>query len=428
MYRGRAKAVLMDIEPGDRVRISKKGKIFEGVLMPRTELGDDEHLVVKLDSGYNMGFLVKGIKIELLSKGGRRKVTGKGELKEPSGKPRVTIIGTGGTIASKIDYKTGAVHPAFSVAELTRALPELTELANIKTKLLFNILSENMTPGHWRRIARECAGELNKGASGVVIAHGTDTLAYTSAALSFMLKNLYKPVVLVGSQRSSDRPSSDSAMNLLSAVKVAISPIGEVVVVMHGSPEDRYCLIHRGTRVRKMHSSRRDAFRSINTLPIGEVNEGIKYHQTYRERRDEKVTIDDKLDEKVALVKMHPGFDKDLLRYYIDNYKGLVIEGTGLGHVPTYLLDELRRGCSEMPIVMTTQTLYGRVDMKVYSTGRELLSMGVIPGGYMLPEVALVKLMYALGHTQELPKVRKIMLTDIAGELAETSSVHSFLR
>jgi glutamyl-tRNA(Gln) amidotransferase subunit D len=314
------------------------------------------------------------------------------------------------------------------VAELTRAIPELTSLAEIKTKLLFNILSENMTPEHWRRIARECAGELNKGASGVVIAHGTDTLAYTSAALSFMLKNLYKPVVLVGSQRSSDRPSSDSSMNLLSAVKAATSPIGEVVVVMHGSPEDRYCLIHRGTRVRKMHSSRRDAFRSINTLPIGEVNEGIKYLQTYRERRDEKVTIDDKLEENVGLVKMHPGFDKDLLRYYVDNYKGLVIEGTGLGHVPTYLLPELRRGCSEMPIVMTTQTLYGRVDMKVYSTGRELLAMGVIPGGYMLPEVALVKLMYALGHTQELAKVRKIMLTDIAGELAETSSVYSFLR
>ncbi len=426
MYRGRAKAVLRDIEPGDRVRISKNGKVFEGVLMPRTELGDDEHLVIKLDTGYNMGFLVRDVKIELLSRGSESKVTQRGKLKEVPDKSRVTIIGTGGTIASKIDYKTGAVHPAFSVSELTTALPELTELANIKTKLLFNILSENMTPEHWRRIARECAQELNKDTSGVVIAHGTDTLAYTSAALSFMLKNLYKPVVLVGSQRSSDRPSSDSAMNLLAAVKVATSPIGEVVVVMHGSPEDKYCLIHRGTRVRKMHSSRRDAFRSINAQPIGEVTESIEYYGSYREGRDEKVIVDDKLDEKVALVKIHPGFDKALLGYYIDNYNGLVIEGTGLGHVPTYLLPELRRGCSEIPIVMTTQTLYGRVDMKVYSTGRELLSMGVVPGGYMLPEVALVKLMYALGHARDIDGASKIMLTDIAGELAETSSVDSF--
>lgn len=428
MYRGRAKELLGDAEPGDRVRISKEGKVFEGVLMPRTELGDDEHLVVKLDTGYNVGVHVGKAEIELISKAVRSQVKPRAVPKEVPGE-WVTILGTGGTIASKIDYKSGAVHPAFSVAELTTALPELTELANIKTKLLFNILSENMTPEHWRRIARECASELNKGAQGVVIAHGTDTLAYTAAALSFMLKSLYKPVVLVGSQRSSDRPSSDSAMNLLSAVKVAASEIGEVVVVMHATPEDKHCLIHRGTRVRKMHSSRRDAFRSINALPIGEVDGSIKYYQSYRKRKDDKVTVDDKLEEKVGLVKIYPGIDKALLGYYIENYKGLVIEGTGLGHTQTYLFDEIKRGCERgMPIVMATQTLYGRVDMKVYSTGRKLLALGVIPGGYMLPEVAYVKLMYALGHTQELAEVRKIMLSDIAGELAETSSVDAFLR
>jgi glutamyl-tRNA(Gln) amidotransferase subunit D len=430
MYRGRAKAFLGDIKVGDRVRVKRGGRVIEGIVMPRSELGDEEHIVVKLDNGYNMGFLIDDIEIELLSRGEKKEAAREeSRLGEASEKPVVTILGTGGTIASKIDYSTGAVHPAFSVAELTRAIPELTQLANIKTKLLFNILSENMTPEHWRVIARECAAQLNHGAAGVVIAHGTDTLAYTSAALSFMLKNLCKPVVLVGSQRSSDRPSSDSAMNLLAAVKTATSDLGEVVVVMHASPEDTYCLIHRGTRVRKMHSSRRDAFRSINALPLGRVAEKVEFYGEHRKRGKGRVKVDDKLEERVALVKMYPGFDAELMAYYINNYKGIVIEGTGLGHTPTKLIEEIKRGCdSGVPIVMTTQTLYGRVDMKVYSTGRKLLAAGVIPGGYMLPEVALVKLMYALGHTQKPEEVRKIMLTNLAGELSETSSVDAFLR
>jgi glutamyl-tRNA(Gln) amidotransferase subunit D len=398
--------------------------------MPRSELGDDRHIVIKLDSGYNMGFMVEDIHIELLSRGGKAPEAVTEEEKGLGEGPMVTILGTGGTIASKIDYSTGAVHPAFSVAELTRAIPELTSLARIRTKLLFNILSENMTPMHWKVIAKECADELNSGAAGVVIAHGTDTLAYTAAALSFMLKNLGKPVVLVGSQRSSDRPSSDSAMNLLSAVRVAASDLGEVVVVMHGSPEDRYCLIHRGTRVRKMHSSRRDAFRSIDFPPLGKVDEEVKFSGVERRRRvdDAVVKVDDRMEEKVALVKMYPGFSRELLAHYIDSYKGLVLEGTGLGHAPAQLLEEIKRGCEKgVTMVMTTQTIYGRVDMKVYSTGRKLLSLGVIPGGYMLPEVALAKLMYALGHSTLPEEVRRIMLTDLAGELGETSSVDTFL-
>jgi glutamyl-tRNA(Gln) amidotransferase subunit D len=421
---------LGEIKVGDRVKVTRGGRSMAGILMPRSELGDEEHVVIKLDSGYNMGFLIDNIEIELVSRGKKKfKEPGEGRIGAGGG-PGVTILGTGGTIASKIDYATGAVHPAFSVTELARAIPELTSMAEIKTKLLFNILSENMTPEHWRLIARECALELNRGAAGVVIAHGTDTLAYTAAALSFMLKNLHKPVVLVGSQRSSDRPSSDAAMNLISAVKVASSDLGEVVVVMHGSPEDTCCLIHRGTRVRKMHSSRRDAFRSIDSLPLGMVEGEVKFLDSSRRHRgdDVKVKVDDRLEERVALVKMHPGFNPELMAHYVDSYKGLVIEGTGLGHAPINLLEEIERGCNNgMPMVMTTQTIYGRVDMKVYSTGRKLLAMGVIPGGYMLPEVALVKLMHALGHTKDPEEVRKIIMTDLAGELNETSSVDSFL-
>lgn len=128
-----------------------------------------------------------------------------------------------------------------------------------------------MKPKHWIKIAHEVAKSLNSGDSGVVVAHGTDTMGYTAAALSFMLRDLGKPVILVGAQRSSDRPSSDAAMNLICSVRMSTSDVAEVMVVMHGETGDTYCLAHRGTKVRKMHTSRRDAFRSINDVPIAKV-------------------------------------------------------------------------------------------------------------------------------------------------------------
>lgn len=408
MYRGKAAEVLKGTEVGDRINVKKGDSIFEGVLMPRSELGDENHVVIKLDSGYNIGINVRKIEVKRIERAVPSKKTKAAAVKKAKDLPDITIIGTGGTIASKIDYKTGAVHPSFTTSELTNAIPELNDIANIQTKLLFNILSENMTPKHWKDIAKEVAAELNSGASGIVVAHGTDTMAYTSAALSFMLKNLEKPVVLVGSQRSSDRPSSDSSLNLVSAVKVATSDIGEVVVVMHGSSSDDYCWIHRGTRVRKMHSSRRDAFKSVNAAPIGRVEDVVIIDGDYRRRGNGKVEVDDNLNENVAFVKIYPGIKGEVLDYYIDNYDGVVLEGTGLGHVPENLLPAIDRAKEKgMPVVMTTQAIYGRVDMKVYSTGRELLSMGVISGLDMLPEVAYVKLMHVLGSTKDLDEVKR---------------------
>jgi glutamyl-tRNA(Gln) amidotransferase subunit D len=416
MYKGKALEALKGVEVGDRIKVEKGKRTFEGVLMPRSELGDENHIVIKLDTGYNIGINIKSIKVARIKKAPAPKKTKEKEVKA-KGLPNVTIIGTGGTIASKIDYKTGAVHPSFTTSELTNAIPELNEIANIKTKLLFNILSENMTPGYWKDIAKAVAKELNSGASGVVVAHGTDTLGYTSAALCFMLKNLEKPVVLVGSQRSSDRPSSDSSLNLISAVKVATSDIGEVVALMHGSSSDDYCTIHRGTKVRKLHSSRRDAFKSVNAKPIGRVQDVIIFDEDYRKRGKGKVTVDDKLEEKVALVKIYPGIKSDVMDYYTDNYNGIVIEGTGLGHVPENLLKSVEKAKKKkVPIVMTTQTLYGRVDMKVYSTGRELISRGAISGEDMLPETAYVKLMHVLGSTKGPEAVKTKMQTNIAGE------------
>ncbi len=428
MYRGTLKKILDKIEVGSRVRIRKGGSTYEGTLMPRSELGDERHVVIKLENGYNIGIEISGASIEELEAPKKEaKKTIAIETKKPSNKPLVAILGTGGTIASKIDYKTGAVHPAFSAEELINVVPELAEIAELKTRLLFNILSENITPKHWVQIARACAEELNSGASGVVIAHGTDTLAYTSAALSFMLKNLYKPVVLVGSQRSSDRPSSDAALNLIAATRVACSDIGEVIAVMHGSTNDSFILIHRGTKMRKMHSSRRDAFKSINVQPLGEVGEEVHTYQEYRKRREEKVVVDDKLEERVALVKIYPGIKPETLEYFVDNYKGIVIEGTGLGHVPENLLPVTAKAQEKgVAIVMTTQTLYGAVDMKVYSTGRKLLASGVISGLDMLPEVAYVKLMHVLGHARDYEQVKRLMQSNLAGEITKRRSVDTF--
>jgi len=281
-----------------------------------------------------------------------------------------------------------------------------------------------MTPKLWLKIGRTVARELNRNARGVVVAHGTDTMGYTAAALSFMLENLFRPVVLVGSQRSSDRPSSDAALNLISAVQVAgYSDIAEVTVVMHGSMEDDSCLVHRGTRVRKCHTSRRDAFQSVNELPLAIVREEIEYiHNDYRKvQRSGKVKVNSKLDPKVVLLKATPGAGPELLEAAIEaGYHGIVLEGTGLGHVPSSMFKSIQHAIEQrIPVVMTSQCLWGRINMNVYSTGRDLLKLGVIPAEDMLPETAYVKLMFVLGRTRELEKVAELMRQNLAGEISK---------
>lgn len=417
------------------MRVKKAGRIYEGILMPRSELGDARHVVIKLDSGYNLG--VRVTKDTKISKIGRGKPPRMGmpplRFRPDPRKPDVTIVGTGGTVACRIDYRTGAVHPAFSAQEIYNAVPELADIANIRTVVASNVLSENMTPKLWARIGRTVARELNRGAGGVVVAHGTDTMGYTAAALSFMLRDLGKPVVLVGSQRSSDRPSSDAALNLIGAVTVAGSDIAEVCVVMHGSIEDEFCLIHRGTKVRKCHTSRRDTFQTINDIPLGKVQDGRLelFRDDYNRRRTEgKVRVDSKFEERVALVKTFPNIQSDILRHLLDaGYRGIVLEGTGLGHTPKGLYGEIKRAVGEgVPVVMTSQCIWGRVDMKVYSTGRDLLRLGVIPGEDMLPETAYVKLMFALGHYRNLQEIARFMRTDVAREITSRSRPDVFLK
>ncbi|MEA2055551.1 MAG: Glu-tRNA(Gln) amidotransferase subunit GatD [Candidatus Thermoplasmatota archaeon] len=411
---------------GDKIIIETKTVKKEGVLMPHHQFSDDDIISIKLDNGYNIGLAIdKDTKIALVEKHKSAVKEGK-EIPFDKNKPTVSIIGTGGTIACYVDYRTGAVHPASSAKELAFSVPEVFDVCNVKTKVAFQILSEDIKVSHWQMLANEVAKELNNGATGVIIPHGTDTLGYTSAALSFMLKNLTGPVILVGAQRSSDRPSSDAAQNLLAAATVAInSDIGEVITTMHKESSDTATAIHRGSRVRKFHTSRRDAFKTINDIPLGIVKEGkIKIDGKYRKKTPGKVSVDTKMETDVGMIYSYPGLKgKD-----IPDKKGIVLIGTGLGHIPNSIIPRIKELTEKGTVfVMTSQCIFGRVNLNVYSTGRDLLNTGIVPCEDMLPETAYVKLMWVLAHGKNKEETKKIMLTNIAGEISERTRSDSFL-
>lgn len=415
----------MQAEIYDKVRVETNGVTYEGTLMP----SQTDSIVLKLKNGYNIGIKKESASINLLEKK-EEKTRGHAaacvKKKKNEKLPNISILSTGGTIASKIDYRTGAVTSQFSADDVLCAIPELEEIAKFNCRMIYSILSENMRPSYWIELACAVYEEIKSGAQGVIITHGTDTMMYTAAALSFMIRTPV-PIVLVGSQRSADRPSSDNAMNAICAAKVAASDIAEVCVVMHGSTSDDFCYIHRGTKVRKMHTSRRDAFQSINARPVGcvEYKSGeIKMLSTYTKRGEKKLEIHDKLESKCALIKYVPGASNESLLFHSGSgYKGIVIEGTGLGHVSTEWIPLIRTATDAgIPVVITSQCINGRVCDRVYDTGRDILKAGAIECEDMLSEAALVKLMWALGQTQDIEKIKVMMQTNIAGEI--TRSTH----
>ena len=433
-YAGLSRQILATVgaKVGDRIRLELRREtgqeVVEGLLIPRSWTRSDNYVVVKLKTGYNVGVRIdSGTKITVIGKGEEPHFTRPTPPPRKTGLPKVTIISTGGTIASKVDYRTGAVKSALDAEDLYSVVPELAEIAEIKARILFSIFSENIGPQIWSKIAEAVNEEVRAGADGVVIAHGTDTMGYTAAALSFALKGIPIPVVLVGSQRSSDRPSSDAATNLLAATAVAgQAPFAEVVVAMHDWVSDERVAIHRGTRVRKCHTSRRDAFRSVNAAPLAHfdlLHSSLKVNsEEYAKRK--KVTDwapRIQFDPNVALIKFHPGLSVGVIDWAIaTGYKGLVIEGSGLGHVADTLIPALERAVKEGLVVgMCSQCIWGTVHMDVYSTGRDLQRVGVMPLRDMLAETALAKMMWAFGQDKNPEKVKEIMLTDLANEISD---------
>ena len=425
-YKGLGKEILEKnkVAVWDIIKLKTKEGEYEGIILPRNEYSAPDYIEIKLENNYNVGIHATHIiKIEKIGKKEAHYKIPEKQFPKNKKLSNILLLGTGGTVASRLDYTTGAVIPSFTPGELFSAVPELAEICNLECEIVFEILSENMKPEYWQQLAQRIEKAANSGIDGIVIGHGTDTMGYTSAALSFMLRDLAIPIVLVGSQRSSDRPSSDAALNLINATTIATSDIAEVVVSMLDSSSHDYGLIHRGTLVRKMHSSVRNTFRTIDDIPLGMIrNRKIKmFTSNYSKRTKSETKALTNFEKKVALIYSYPGMENDLIDFYIDNgYKGIVFAGTGLGHVSTAIYDSIERAVQQnITILMTTQTLHGFVGMNVYSTGRELQHIGVIPGKNLLPEVGYVKLGWVLGQTNDPQEIKEMLLKNIAGEFID---------
>ena len=430
---------ITNLSPGTRIRVkTKTNLILEGIVLPRYELYGSDHITIKLDNGYNVGIKISNIQEFSIIEEKEKEKTLEFVLKPPPTKKlenKTIIIGTGGTIASKVDYETGGVKPTLTVKDLLEAVPELAEITEIETEVLMNIFSEDMTPSQWSLLAKKVYNILNEDPrKGVVIAHGTDTMGLSASALSFAIEGLPRGVAFVGSQRSSDRPSSDSAFNLLAAVLYTHLGIGEVAVVMHGETGDTYALAHRGTKVRKMHTSRRDAFQSINAIPLAKIfpyqRKTVILRNDYTPITQGKMTLREKFEDKVALVKFFPSMHSDIIDYLVDKkYRGIVIEGTGLGHIANRLIPSIQRAVEEEVIVtMTSQCLFGMVNLNVYSTGRKLLQAGVLPSEDMIPETAYVKLSWLLGNYNDKNEIKKLYTRNLRGEIEERRRIDVFPR
>ncbi|MDS0222078.1 Glu-tRNA(Gln) amidotransferase subunit GatD [Haloarcula sp. S1AR25-5A] len=409
---------------GDRVRVERAAQTYEGVLLPSST---PDHLVVKLDGGYNVGIDREDASVDVLESDvydveSAQDEQGQSAIEFDDDLPTVSLISTGGTIASTVDYRTGAVTAQFDAEDVLRAVPDLAGMANYRGRVVANILSENMTPAVWQDLAQAVHEEIEAGADGIVVMHGTDTMQYSASALSFMLDTPV-PIVFTGSQRSADRPSSDNVMNAVSAVEAATSDCAEVLVCMHADESDDRCALHRGTRVRKNHTSRRDAFETVGAKPLGEVDYDIDsestvtFHREYTERDSVDLALHDDIETDVELLKFSPGMDTTLLEAAADGSEGIVIEGTGLGHVNTDWIGTIED--LDIPVVMTSQCLEGRVCDRVYDTGRDLLDAGVIEGEDMLPGTAKVKLMWALANSDD---VADTMQEPLAGEIQQRST------
>jgi glutamyl-tRNA(Gln) amidotransferase subunit D len=408
---------------GDTLLVRSEGRDSTGVLMPHHDFSHPDVVVLKLKSGYNVGVMVTPVsEVSVISKAEAREKHPKVAV-NGKGRKKVAVLGTGGTIASYVDYRTGAVHPALSAGDLVSTVPEIADVCDVRAEVLFSIFSENMGVEHWQRIAEAAADRINGGVEGCIIPHGTDTMGYTAAALSFMLDGLTRPVVLVGAQRSSDRPSSDAYTNLLSAARFIVdTDAAEVVVLMHETSSDTTAAVHRGTKVRKMHTSRRDAFQSINASPIARVDfEGsIEFMQLYQKRSQGKITPRTEMEKNVALLYFYPGMSPTVFEKVLNDSRGVVFAGTGLGHVSSDMVKTIGKAVAGgTTVVMTSQCLNGMVNLNVYDNGRDLITAGVIPGGDMLPETAYIKLMWTLGQTSDASKAREMMITDLRGELTE---------
>ena len=428
---------------GQRVKLeveTRNGKThIEGVVLhPAAK----NHLTVKLVNGYNASYPLEEVtSIELLQTESAPSVAdaAKQERETNDALPRIRILHTGGTIASKVDYTTGAVVARFEPDEMIASLPELALIANIEAVKLGNMFSDDIRPQHWNTMIQASKQAFDDGCDGVVVTHGTDTLHISSAAMSFAWggKGEVAPgrIAFVGSQRSSDRGSSDAAENLLSAVHWAANgpqPCGDagdgVVLVMHSTNNDGECAVYPGTGVRKMHSSRRDAFQPVNcealahvTLDNGKLSHSLTdFYETLRKNSTprpvcERPTTYEKSTRIAQFISGPWRHSEEIEAIVQTGVQAIVIQGTGLGHLPiddpgkdapenTKVWRALTRCINrEIPIIVTNQCIHGPVDMNVYSKGRKQMEMGIMGhGSVAAPDTVVVKVHWALSNNVKL--------------------------
>ncbi|MBI2233130.1 MAG: Glu-tRNA(Gln) amidotransferase subunit GatD [Candidatus Aenigmarchaeota archaeon] len=436
-----------NITTGQKISIKNGNTEYDGFLMPKSA-GDPNIIVLKLANGYNIGLAFApgmNIRKQQDKRTLEKRKAGSGKYKPDPGKPTITLLHTGGTFASRVDYKTGAAYPAFTPEELFFAIPEAGKIANFNTRVVFQMFSEDMEPEHWILLAKKIAQEIEETKpDGIIVTHGTDTMIFTTAAVSLMLQNLSIPVIFVGAQRSSDRSSSDAWMNLMCAAQfIAKSDFSGVALCMHGSVNDDFCYILDGLHIKKMHSSRRDSFRSVDVLPYAKAfpDGTVEYLRNDYQRRDKarKLNALERFDRRVAIVKIYPGVDHRIFDFlHNSGFRGVIIEGTGLGNAPVNVIDDytkhhddflaaIKRTVDKGVVVcMTSQCAYGKAGLNVYSSGRRLLEAGVVPIA-STTEAAYVKLGWALAHTKDAKEVKKMMLTNYAGEILERIDPRAFL-
>ncbi|MFH1641272.1 MAG: Glu-tRNA(Gln) amidotransferase subunit GatD [Nanoarchaeota archaeon] len=420
---------------GDKVKVITSKEESVGILMPNKET---DSVIIKLDNGYNIGIdKTKIQKIEKIEKTKDMPVK-KSEIKLDKSLPTISILHTGGTIASKVDYRTGGVVARFEPTELISMFPELAKIANIRSKLIANMFSEDMRFSHYKLMIQAIVEEVNKGTDGIILTHGTDTMTYTSAALAFALKDLQLPVILVGAQRSSDRGSSDAALNLICAAEfITKTDFAGVAICMHENMDDKTSAIMPACKTRKLHSSRRDAFKVVNDEMIARIDYETKkidfINKDYLKKdKKRKLVVKDKFEEKVSILRCHPNMFPEQFEFF-KGYKGLIIEGTGLGQAPVGTPNDLCKihkknleainnlVKSGVTIIMTSQTIFGRVQMHVYSNAIDLVNIGVIPGEDMLTETSFIKLAWLLGNFQDKEEIKELIQTDICGEINKRS-------
>jgi L-asparaginase len=327
---------------------------------------------------------------------------------------RVLLLTTGGTIGM-IRNPDGGLSPCRDANLLLERVPELDLIARVDLLAVANVDSSNLQPELWRTISRAIY-ERMEDYDGFVVTHGTDTLPYTSAALSLMLQELPKPVVVTGAQLPLDDIGTDARSNLINAFRVATSDIAEVVVVFGAE-------IIRGTRAKKISVFDMQAITTVKDVSLGSIGLFIKFTAEVKPRSARRVLHQPFLNENVCRIGIYPGFKPEILEYLSTTHAGIVLEGFGGGNIPTEeksIIPAIKAATARnVPIVVCTPCIIGSTQMRLYHVGRAALEAGAIPAMDMTPETTLVKLMWVLGQTSDLPTVASMMEKSFTGELEE---------